>query len=78
MDTIIVMEIQFDPEKNVRNIELRGIDLQDAAQFEWESALIIQDTHVRITESLVTELSASLKTVSMPWFLPLAKGQLGL
>ncbi len=38
------MEIQFDPEKDARNIELRGISLQDAVEFEWESALIIQDT----------------------------------
>ncbi len=42
--TIITMEIQFDPEKNARNIRLRGISLQDAAHFEWGSALIIQDT----------------------------------
>jgi len=37
------MEIEFDPEKNVRNIELRGISLQDAARFEWEGALIVAD-----------------------------------
>jgi uncharacterized DUF497 family protein len=38
------MEIEFDPEKNARNMELRGISLQDAARFEWEGALIIPDT----------------------------------
>ncbi|MBM4328097.1 MAG: BrnT family toxin [Deltaproteobacteria bacterium] len=38
------MEIEFDPEKNARNMELRGIALRDAAHFEWESALIIPDT----------------------------------
>ncbi len=43
VDTTIIMEIEFDPEKDTRNVQLRGISLQDAAQFEWDSALIIQD-----------------------------------
>jgi uncharacterized DUF497 family protein len=35
------MQIEFDPEKNARNMELRGISFVEAARFEWESALII-------------------------------------
>lgn len=42
--TIIDMEIEFDPEKNARNIRIRGISFEEAARFEWESALIIPDT----------------------------------
>ncbi|MFZ5867318.1 MAG: hypothetical protein ACOYXY_15650 [Thermodesulfobacteriota bacterium] len=38
------MEIEFDAEKDARNLELRGISLQDAARFEWEGALVIPDT----------------------------------
>lgn len=38
------MEIEFDPAKNARNIELRGISFEEAARFQWESALIIGDT----------------------------------
>lgn len=38
------MKIEFDPEKNARNIQLRGISFEDAARFEWESAVIIPDT----------------------------------
>jgi uncharacterized protein len=38
------MEIEFDPEKNARNIELRGISLEEADLFEWEGAVIIPDT----------------------------------
>jgi hypothetical protein len=38
------MEIEFDPEKNARNIELRGIAFEEAELFEWESAVIIPDT----------------------------------
>lgn len=37
------MKIEFDPEKNDRNIELRGISFEEAAEFEWESAVIIPD-----------------------------------
>lgn len=38
------MKIEFDPEKNARNIELRGISFEEAARFEWESAVLIPDT----------------------------------
>ena len=38
------MKIEFDPEKNARNIEWRGISFEEAARFEWESALIVPDT----------------------------------
>ncbi|MFZ2447686.1 MAG: BrnT family toxin [Syntrophobacteraceae bacterium] len=40
------MEIEFDPEKNARNIELRGVSFEDAVRFEWESAVIIPDTRL--------------------------------
>ena len=38
------MKIGFDPAKEARNIELRGISLEEATRFEWESAVVIQDT----------------------------------
>jgi uncharacterized protein len=38
------MKIEFDPDKNARNIELRGIPLAEAARFEWSSAVIAPDT----------------------------------
>jgi uncharacterized protein len=38
------VKIEFDPAKDARNIELRGISFEEAARFEWESALVIQDT----------------------------------
>jgi uncharacterized DUF497 family protein len=37
------MEIEFDPEINARNIELRGISFAEAVRFEWDSAVIIPD-----------------------------------
>ncbi len=43
MGTISHMKIEFDPEKNARNIELRGMSFEEAAEFDWEGALIIPD-----------------------------------
>ena len=43
MDTINDMKIEFDPDKNARNIEIRGISFEQAAEFEWDGALIVPD-----------------------------------
>ena len=37
------MEITFDPAKNALNIELRGLSFEQAADFEFETALFSQD-----------------------------------
>ena len=37
------MEISFDPAKNTRNIELRGLSFETVADFEFETALFSQD-----------------------------------
>lgn len=37
------MEISFDPAKNARNIELRGLPFERAADFDFETALFSQD-----------------------------------
>jgi uncharacterized protein len=36
--------ISFDPAKNERNIAARGISFECAAAFEWDTALIVEDT----------------------------------
>lgn len=38
------MDISFDPEKNERNIALRGISFELATEFEWATALVVEDT----------------------------------
>lgn len=38
------MSISFDPAKNERNIALRGLSFELAAEFEWASTLIVEDT----------------------------------
>jgi len=37
------MEITYDPKKNERNIELRGLSFELARQFDFTKALIIED-----------------------------------
>ncbi len=37
------MRIEFDSGKNARNIALRGLSFEKTAEFEWETAVIIED-----------------------------------
>lgn len=37
------MAITYDPEKNERNIRDRGISFDRAAEFDWSSALVVED-----------------------------------
>jgi uncharacterized protein len=38
------VEIGFDVAKSERNIAIRGISFEQAAAFEWDTALIVEDT----------------------------------
>lgn len=38
------MEITYDPAKNIANIELRGLSFDRAAELDWSSAVIVEDT----------------------------------
>ena len=37
------MSISFDPAKNERNVAERGISFEAAANFDWSSALVVED-----------------------------------
>jgi uncharacterized protein len=50
------MEIDYDPAKNAKNIRERGLDFALVADFEWDSAEIIEDTRKNYGE---TRLSAT-------------------
>lgn len=45
------MDIVFDPQKNIRNILNRGISFTSAALFQWEIAIIWQDTRKTYSEN---------------------------
>ena len=36
-------DVSFDPAKNERNIASRGISFEVAEQFEWDTAMIVED-----------------------------------
>jgi len=38
------MEIEFDPEKSAKNVELRGLSFDLVADFDFDSALVARDT----------------------------------
>ncbi|MDO8422043.1 MAG: BrnT family toxin [Parvibaculum sp.] len=38
------MKIEFDPAKNERNIAERQLSFEMASEFDWESAVIVEDT----------------------------------
>ena len=38
------MKLSFDPAKNRRNVELRGIAFELAVDFEWSSAVVAEDS----------------------------------
>ena len=38
------MNVSYDPRKNEKNIAERGISFERAAEFEWSSALIVEDS----------------------------------
>jgi len=38
------VSISYDPDKNKKNIAERGISFERAAEFEWSSALIVEDS----------------------------------
>ena len=37
------MAITYDPDKHARNTALRGISFDQAADFDWSSALVVED-----------------------------------
>jgi hypothetical protein len=38
------MEIEFDADKSAKNVELRGLPFDLAAEFDFDSALVVRDT----------------------------------
>jgi uncharacterized DUF497 family protein len=39
-----MVTISFDSAKNERNVAIRGISFERAVAFEWDNALIVEDT----------------------------------
>jgi len=48
--TINKMDFEFDPTKDESNLEKHGLSLADADGFEWESAVVREDTREQYAE----------------------------
>jgi uncharacterized DUF497 family protein len=46
-----MMRVTFDPAKSSRNEELRGLPFALANEFDWSSALVVEDTREDYSES---------------------------
>ena len=66
------MNISYDPGKNEKNIAERGISFERAAEFEWSSALIVEDTRKDYGESRFQALGYIGKRLHVLVFTPRA------
>ena len=64
------MDISFDAAKNARNIATRGISFEQAADFEWDTALIVADTRKDYGESRFQALGLIAERLHVLVFTP--------
>ncbi|MBI3546703.1 MAG: BrnT family toxin [Gammaproteobacteria bacterium] len=66
------MNISYDPGKNEKNIAERGISFEQAIEFEWSSALIVEDNRKDYGESRFQALGFIGKRLHVLVFTPRA------
>lgn len=66
------MDVSFDPAKDARNVALRGISLAQAMDFDWDSALIVEDTRQDYSEPRYQALGLIENRLHMLIFTPRA------
>lgn len=66
------MNISYDSGKNEKNVAERGISFERAAEFEWSSALIVEDTRRDYGESRFQALGFFGKRLHVLVFTPRA------
>ncbi len=64
------MPISFDPGKNERNIAARGISFELADEFEWDGALVVEDTRKDYGERRFQALGLIAGRLHAPVFTP--------
>jgi uncharacterized DUF497 family protein len=64
--------ITYDPDKNERNVASRGISFDRAADFDWSSALIVEDTRKDYGEARFQALGFIGERLHMLVFTPRA------
>lgn len=64
------MAITYDPDKNENNIRERGISFDRAAEFEWSSALVVEDKRKDYGEPRFQALGFTEERLHMLVFTP--------
>lgn len=68
------MKIEFDPAKNERNIRERGLSFEMAREFDWESALLEEDTRFPYPERRFVVLGFVEDRLHVLCFTPISGG----
>ena len=66
------MRITFDATKNERNVALRGLSFDRASEFEWSTALIVEDVRRHYGERQFQALGRIGRRLQMLVFTPRA------
>ena len=68
------MKIEFDPNKNRRNIQERNLPFEQVTDFDWDSALIWQDTRFDYGEARFNALGKIHQRLHCLTFTPIQGG----
>jgi len=68
------MEIDFDPNKNARNIAERGLSFERAAEFDFSSAVTRQDSRKPYPEMRLVTMGFLGERLHVLCFTPIAEG----
>lgn len=68
------VDITFDPAKNTRNIELRGISFERAAEMAFDTALVFADTRKDYGEDRYSAIGPIANRLHVLIFTPTATG----
>jgi uncharacterized DUF497 family protein len=68
------MKIEFDSNKNERNVKIRGISFELAAEFDWDTAIYYKDDRKEYPESRIIALGFLNGRLHVMCFTPIVGG----
>jgi len=68
------MNIEFDPEKSCKNMRDRGLPFDDAAVFDWETAIYMEDTRQPYPERRFVAMGYLGERLHVLCFTPISSG----
>jgi uncharacterized DUF497 family protein len=68
------MRIEYDPDKNLRNIRERGLSFEQAAEFDFESAAYLKDSRKEYGEERIVAVGYLNRRLHVLCFVAIANG----